>query len=389
MAYLSLRGLYIWRRRPMEWPSLEHHFGLREHLIILLTRSSEISAWIFQAFKHVFTSPSSVDREPKATRSGNARLHGMRCVTGGSIAYIATQVGNHSCNGSWTHCDSRFGFLLVPRQYFPARILLPILRNFTPLSSTYLKTPTKHKRFMTFMSGGTGEYLCFTIRYLTIFCVDKYFRHIHLPSAWLQRDPRWTRSMNDAAAFWHSLQRLRCPLPSHILLHSRWSFGYSMAIFMILWPPICTRLLKKFVLNVRLLCFAGDWLPPKCLIVYDGHHPPTLEESTELVTKESIARSIQPLYKSLSFGIWLSATTWMLILRLDGRRCLRLPGILQQLTPPSLLWILLSIITPLVQNYHGEHEICHNVIRLRSLHEHAIIMPILKGCEGCYVCLAL
>ena len=87
---------------------------------------------------------------------------------------------------------------------------------------------------------------------------------------------------------------------------------------------------------------------------------------------------LQPLYKSLSFGIWLSATTWMLILRLDGRRCLRLPGILQQLTSPSLLWILLSIITPLVQNYHGEHEICHNVIRLRSLHGHAIIMPILK-----------
>ncbi|KAG1764999.1 hypothetical protein EDD22DRAFT_978875 [Suillus occidentalis] len=29
------------------------------------------------AYKHVFTSPSSVDREPKATQSGNARLHGM------------------------------------------------------------------------------------------------------------------------------------------------------------------------------------------------------------------------------------------------------------------------------------------------------------------------
>ncbi|KAG2028493.1 hypothetical protein BDR03DRAFT_988412, partial [Suillus americanus] len=31
-------------------------------------------------FKHVFTSPSSVDREPKATRSGNAYLHGMKSV---------------------------------------------------------------------------------------------------------------------------------------------------------------------------------------------------------------------------------------------------------------------------------------------------------------------
>ncbi|KAG1765163.1 hypothetical protein EV702DRAFT_1204689 [Suillus placidus] len=41
---------------------------------------------------HVFTSPSSVEREPKATQSGNARLHGMNAVTIPSVAYIATQV---------------------------------------------------------------------------------------------------------------------------------------------------------------------------------------------------------------------------------------------------------------------------------------------------------
>jgi hypothetical protein len=45
-----------------------------------------------QAYKHIFTSPSSVDREPKATRSGNARIHGMTQVTPASIAYVATQV---------------------------------------------------------------------------------------------------------------------------------------------------------------------------------------------------------------------------------------------------------------------------------------------------------
>jgi hypothetical protein len=45
-----------------------------------------------QAYKHIFTSPSSVDQEPKATRSGNARIHGMTRVTPASIAYIATQV---------------------------------------------------------------------------------------------------------------------------------------------------------------------------------------------------------------------------------------------------------------------------------------------------------
>ncbi|KAG1849801.1 hypothetical protein C8R48DRAFT_778396 [Suillus tomentosus] len=42
-------------------------------------------------FKHVFTSLSSVDKEPKATRSGYAYLHGMKSVTKGSLAYVATQ----------------------------------------------------------------------------------------------------------------------------------------------------------------------------------------------------------------------------------------------------------------------------------------------------------
>ncbi|KAJ3530304.1 hypothetical protein NMY22_g8629 [Coprinellus aureogranulatus] len=37
-------------------------------------------------FKHIFTSPSSVDDEPKATRSGNARIHGMCYVTPASLA---------------------------------------------------------------------------------------------------------------------------------------------------------------------------------------------------------------------------------------------------------------------------------------------------------------
>ncbi|KAF8067037.1 hypothetical protein FPV67DRAFT_1417472 [Lyophyllum atratum] len=44
------------------------------------------------AYKHIFTSPSSVDKEPKATRSGNARIYGMISVTLPSLAYVATQV---------------------------------------------------------------------------------------------------------------------------------------------------------------------------------------------------------------------------------------------------------------------------------------------------------
>ncbi|KAG1838154.1 hypothetical protein DFJ58DRAFT_846189 [Suillus subalutaceus] len=50
------------------------------------------SRLLVYAYKHVVTSPSSVEREPKATRSGNARLHGMNSVTIASLAYIATQV---------------------------------------------------------------------------------------------------------------------------------------------------------------------------------------------------------------------------------------------------------------------------------------------------------
>ncbi|KAL4079701.1 hypothetical protein J3A83DRAFT_4356436 [Scleroderma citrinum] len=41
---------------------------------------------------HVFTSPSSVDKELKATCSSNAQIHGMTQVTPSSITYIATQV---------------------------------------------------------------------------------------------------------------------------------------------------------------------------------------------------------------------------------------------------------------------------------------------------------
>jgi hypothetical protein len=50
-----------------------------------------------QAYKHIFTSPSSVEKEPKATRSGNARIHGMTRVTLPSIAYVGTQVSRRSC----------------------------------------------------------------------------------------------------------------------------------------------------------------------------------------------------------------------------------------------------------------------------------------------------
>lgn len=47
---------------------------------------------LMKAYKHIFTSPSSVDQEPKATCSRNAHIHGMHSMTKASLAYIATQV---------------------------------------------------------------------------------------------------------------------------------------------------------------------------------------------------------------------------------------------------------------------------------------------------------
>ncbi|TEB31483.1 hypothetical protein FA13DRAFT_1629042, partial [Coprinellus micaceus] len=50
-------------------------------------------SWLLvSAYKHIFTSPSSVDDDPKATRSGNTHIHGMTSVTPASIAYISTQI---------------------------------------------------------------------------------------------------------------------------------------------------------------------------------------------------------------------------------------------------------------------------------------------------------
>ncbi|KAG2005518.1 hypothetical protein CC2G_001918 [Coprinopsis cinerea AmutBmut pab1-1] len=47
---------------------------------------------IVKGFKHIFTSPSSVDKLPVATRAGNAKIHGMTSVNGPSLAYVATQI---------------------------------------------------------------------------------------------------------------------------------------------------------------------------------------------------------------------------------------------------------------------------------------------------------
>ncbi|KAG1766101.1 hypothetical protein EDD22DRAFT_774429, partial [Suillus occidentalis] len=62
--------------------------------------------FLLQAYKHIFMSPSLVDKEPKAMWSRNACLHGMNSVTIASIAYVATQVQfalSSSLVFSWTN----------------------------------------------------------------------------------------------------------------------------------------------------------------------------------------------------------------------------------------------------------------------------------------------
>jgi hypothetical protein len=89
--------------------SVSVEFGLHSLLIIYIMNA--------QAYKHIFTSPSSVEKEPKATRSGNARIHGMTQVTPASIAYVATQVRTVL----FIRCDIFKGHNLMPG---PLRTLL-------------------------------------------------------------------------------------------------------------------------------------------------------------------------------------------------------------------------------------------------------------------------
>ncbi|KAF8218957.1 hypothetical protein L208DRAFT_1345232, partial [Tricholoma matsutake] len=73
-----------------QWPILlykEHKYDPEDPWDGLLQ-----SAILVSAYKYIFTSPSSVEKEPKAMRSGNAHIHGMTQVTMASITYIATQV---------------------------------------------------------------------------------------------------------------------------------------------------------------------------------------------------------------------------------------------------------------------------------------------------------
>lgn len=80
----------------MEWSFQEYVASLGEFRLFEYDAQLAMTALSCQAYKHIFTSPSSVEKEPRATRSGNARIRGMIKVTPASIAYIATRVWH--CN---------------------------------------------------------------------------------------------------------------------------------------------------------------------------------------------------------------------------------------------------------------------------------------------------
>ena len=98
---------------------------LQSGLLVLVCAQAAAALWelykltLFQAYKHIFTLPSSVDQAPKATRSGNAQIHGMQSITKPSIAYISIQVmPNKSLIYSCINCCTQACFALTSTQRF-------------------------------------------------------------------------------------------------------------------------------------------------------------------------------------------------------------------------------------------------------------------------------
>jgi hypothetical protein len=113
-----------------------------------------------QTFKYIFTSPSSVEKEAKATRSGNARLHGMTRVTRASIAYTATQVRWFPASIN-TNTDIRFVRASFGSPCHHLRCSAGPTRQRTLNDSTRVywnswMTPRRRARLTLYYNGGTG-----------------------------------------------------------------------------------------------------------------------------------------------------------------------------------------------------------------------------------------
>ena len=131
-----------------------------------------------QTYKHIFTSPSSVDEVMKATRSGNARIHGMTQVTSPSIVYIATQVWSSPEACQIYNHFFRHGLPSVPHLYSPGQIQSQIQNTFTRVYWLSLKMSMDRKRFKSFLSGGICEYVSHPEYIYIIFSPHSQFSQI-------------------------------------------------------------------------------------------------------------------------------------------------------------------------------------------------------------------
>ena len=160
----------------------------------------------FQTYKHIFTSPSSVEREAKATRSGNARIHGMTRVTPASIAYAATQVNvfyGESLLGTANYflISYRPGSPYRPLRCSPALTPQRIPRDFTTAFLICWGIKTRPRKSMIFLPGGIGWssdkflldiFLIPPVKYFptTANCPDLFLRTVH----WLNSRPKGWKS---------------------------------------------------------------------------------------------------------------------------------------------------------------------------------------------------
>ena len=147
MAHISLWWVRLWPRWPLEQvvpqhPSCLHRFPANISL-------GELHWQCFQAYKYIFTSPSSIEKEPKVTHSGNVRIHGMAQVTAPSIAYIATQVWSWDISTVSlliANHDHRFVLHYHYQPSFLEQILSQTQKDFMTLCSICSRTSRSNRR---------------------------------------------------------------------------------------------------------------------------------------------------------------------------------------------------------------------------------------------------
>ena len=135
-----------------------------------------------KAFRHIFTSPSSVKNDCKATQSGNAWIHGMTHVTKASIAYTATQVSTRTTTISeciWTEGAmawfNRFALRYHCLWQSAGQTPQQIQSTFIWAWQTFWMILRKLKKSLSYWIGGIGEMHCALLSYMLIVFIARYF----------------------------------------------------------------------------------------------------------------------------------------------------------------------------------------------------------------------